>query len=208
MTGENQNGSFSVLFVCTGNVCRSPTAQALLKRRADEGMAGDALHVGSAGMASQNGWRMDPTIIELLAKRGVTGLATFRSRALTDEIVAGADLVLTGTREHRLKIGKGWPDAYSRTFTLREASNHLAAMPPQVADGLPADTAKRAFSVLEWLQEERGLGASPAGELDIEDPIGRRTSVYRRMVDDVCTAVDAVARALLPTSSNAELLSG
>ena len=163
-------------------------------------MAGDALRVESAGVASRDGWRMDPTIVELLAKRGVTGLATFRSRLLTDEIVAGADLVLTGTREHRLKIGKGWPDAYSRTFTLREASHQLAEMPPTIAAGLPADTARRAFSVVEWLQEQRGLGASPSGSLDIEDPIGRRTSVYRRMVDDVWAAVDSVARALLPAS--------
>ncbi len=190
-----------MLFVCTGNICRSATAEALLRRRVDQANAGDAVTVASAGVGTEDGWRMDPTIAELLERRGLTGMADFRSRLLTEAIVDGADLVLTGTRDHRLRIGKTWPEAYPRTFTLRECASLLSEMPPHVRDALPVPPRARAAAVLAWLQEERGLVATPQDELDIADPIGRRTAVYRRMVDDVAAAVETVATALLPGAS-------
>ncbi len=194
-------GTFSVLFVCTGNICRSPTAEALLRQRVEEAGGATstaALTATSAGVATEDGWRIDRTIAVLLEKRGLPGMRDFRSRALTGDLLEQADLVLTGTRDHRLRIGRLWPEAYPKTFTLRESASLLAGMPAAVADSLPDRLPKRAHAVVRWLQDERGLVATPESELDIADPIGRRTSVYRRMVDDVSAAIDVLANVLLP----------
>jgi protein-tyrosine phosphatase len=191
-----------VLFVCTGNVCRSAAAETLLRQHIHDGGAGQVLSVASAGVGSADGWRMDVSIADLLDKRGCSGMSGFRSRSLTDSIVEGADLVLTGTRDHRLRIGKDWPDAYARTFTLRECAWLLEQMPPSVLAALPTKEAERARAVLSWLQEERGLVSTPEGELDIADPMGGRAGMYRRMVTEVAIAVDVVARVMLPPAAD------
>lgn len=189
---------FRILFVCTGNVCRSPTAEALMRQRASELGAGEHLVVASAGVGTENGWRIDPAIADLLAKRGISDTSQFRSRLLTQDILDGADLVLTGTRDHRLRIGKSWPDAYPRAFTLRECTWLLGGLSPEDRSKLPTGSvSERGQAMVRWLQDERGLAATPENELDISDPIGRRAAVYRRMVDEVATAVDRVADVLL-----------
>ncbi len=190
-----------MLFVCTGNICRSAAAETILRHRIHSGGAAGELSVASAGVACANGWRMDATIAELLAKRGCTGMAEYRSRQLTGSIVASADLILTGTREHRARIGKDWPDAYEHTFTMRECAWLLAEMPLEVRLSLPAAIDARARAVLRWLQAERGLLATPLEEMDIADPIGRRPSAYRRMVSEVAAALDALADVLVPATT-------
>lgn len=188
---------FRVLFVCTGNICRSPTAATMFRRRTELAGADKQITAGSAGVATETGWRMDSTISGLLDRRGLTGMAEFRSRLLSDEIVNDSDLLLTGTREHRLRIGKSWPAAYPRTFTLRETAWLLTEMPADVRAALPTDPGDRAPAVLSWLQQERGLVATPPEELDIDDPMGRRASAYRKMVEEVAAATDILADLLL-----------
>ena len=189
---------FGVLFVCTGNICRSPTAEVLLRERIGAAGVGDRVTTASAGVATEDGWRMDRTIAGLHERRGLSGTDAFRSRLLNGEMLGAAGLILTGTREHRLRIGRLWPDAYPKTFTLRECSWLLGGMSDTIRAALPAGAPARVHAVVRWLQEERGLVATPESELDIADPIGRRPSVYRRMVDDVAAAIEVLADAVLP----------
>jgi protein-tyrosine phosphatase len=197
------DGPFRILFVCTGNICRSPTAQALLRQHIEAAGAGKSLTVASAGVGTESGWRMDRTVASLLNERALPDLTDFRSRKLSDEIVGEADLVLTGTRDHRLHIGKSWPDAYSRTFSLRECAFLLEGMSFETRDALGLDSAARGHAVLRWLQSERGLVSIPPDELDIADPIGRRAKAYRRMVEEVEAATNVLAGVLLPEVSAA-----
>jgi protein-tyrosine phosphatase len=79
-----------VLMVCTGNICRSPMAEALLSRRFAARGHG---HVESAGLAALSGHPADPLAVQLLAERGID-LSAHRARQLTPELLASFDLVL------------------------------------------------------------------------------------------------------------------
>ncbi len=171
-----------------------------MRQRVQGQGVGAAITVASAGVGTQEGWPIDPTTAGLLAKRGVLVRSDFSSHLVTGPMLGAADLILTGTRDHRLRIGSDWPEAYPRTFTLRESARLLAGMPAEIRGGLSSEATQRPPQVVRWLQDERGTVVTPESGLDISDPIGRRTGVYRRMLDQVYSAVDVLADALLPRS--------
>src|SRR3954451_11507451 len=78
--------------VCTGNICRSPMAEVLLARRLRE--KGIASVVQSAGLGALVGAPADPIACALMAGRGLE-LGSHRARQITQEMIRGADLVLT-----------------------------------------------------------------------------------------------------------------
>ena len=96
-----------VLYVCTANICRSPSAQAVLK-------AGGVAEVRSAGSAAVHGAPCC-SLAPLLA--GVE----HRSQPLTPDLVRWADLVLMAAREHQSSVLALDPDARAKTFTIRQA---------------------------------------------------------------------------------------
>lgn len=90
-----------VLFVCTGNICRSPLAEALLKRELSRrGM--DDIEVSSAGTGA---WEGTPASegAYLVALEHELDLSRHRARLLTRERVKEANLILTMARHHRLR---------------------------------------------------------------------------------------------------------
>jgi tRNA threonylcarbamoyl adenosine modification protein (Sua5/YciO/YrdC/YwlC family) len=114
-----------VLLVCTGNTCRSPMGEVLLKKivseRLDCAMADleqKGIVIASAGVAATPGCVASIEAVEVLQERGLD-LSKHESQPLTDKLVRHADLILTMTGGHRHAILRRWPDAASRTFTLR-----------------------------------------------------------------------------------------
>lgn len=191
----------TILFVCTGNICRSPTGQLLLQaelaRRSQD--AGTCFDVGSAGLEALTARPIDPEARRLLEKLGVPGTEGFRSRPVTSDLVRPADLVLTGTAGHRLRISADWPEIYGRTFTLAEAA---ALARRWGALALPQhDLVERSRAFVDFLLDERAAGATlPSSQLDIDDPHGQSRWRYRRMVRETRKHVRALAGALAPRS--------
>ncbi|MHC4219784.1 MAG: arsenate reductase/protein-tyrosine-phosphatase family protein [Planctomycetota bacterium] len=90
----------TVLFVCTGNTCRSPMAEAVARHLIDHGLLGDQaeVFVASAGVAAGNGSPPTAEALTALDRLGIDYDGS--SKPLTDEMVRNADLVLCMTSGH------------------------------------------------------------------------------------------------------------
>lgn len=124
--------SYMVLFVCTGNTCRSPMAEALMRRRAMDKLSCQAdelpergLCILSAGVAAMAGSRASQEAHQAVTNWGAD-LNQHESQPVTDRLVRFADLILTMTRAHREALLAQWPEAASRTKLLSRNSADVA----------------------------------------------------------------------------------
>lgn len=192
---------FSILVVCTGNVCRSPIAGQLLLARLSS--AGVAVVAGSAGTRALVDHPMTPDAVEQLVAHGVTP-SPHRGRQLTARQVEQADLILTASRDHRAEVVAVAPSASRRTFTLREFARIIrwADAPASTAlaspdrETVPLRTALLAF--VDTMAGSRGYAPPPehANDDDIDDPYRQSKQVYRRSAAAIDDAVTTIAAGL------------
>jgi protein-tyrosine phosphatase len=148
-----------IIFVCTGNTCRSPMAEALCRRRlseklhcADDELLDHGFAVLSAGLSAVQGSPANPEAVSLLETFGV-GLHDHESQPLTRELIAHADRILTMTRSHRDQIVAEVPGASGKVRLLspegRDLSDPLGGGPNEYQE-----CCSRITSDLDVLVEE------------------------------------------------------
>lgn len=189
MSGSAGAGTpLRVLVVCTGNVCRSPAVELLLRSRLG-GTAG--IDVTSAGVDALVGEPVAGPMARLLTAAGVDP-GRFTARQLEVSDIRAADLVLTMTTAQRRSVVTLLPSAVRRTFTLVEFAAIAELAAPPDGGGGPAE---RAAAIVAAAPRARAL-RGPAGDDDVEDPYRRSDEVFQRVFDVVDGAVARVVAVL------------
>lgn len=193
-----------ILFVCTGNTCRSPMAEGLLKHK----LSGTEVEVRSAGVFASNNQQANEKAIMALAEYDIA--LDHRSAVVTNDLLNWADLILTMTTKHKQSLILGYPDYQDKYFTLKEyvseADNQLWGKLKQAyAD---YESARSLFiqdyeheidnnllntALAERFEEDiihiQQLEANLIS-YDISDPFGGEMRVYRETVEELDTYID------------------
>jgi protein-tyrosine phosphatase len=180
-----------ILIVCTGNVCRSPIAEAALRARLTERLGDRAPAVSSCGTA---GWVDEPATPDAVEAASELGLdiSSHRGTRLTAELASSADLILALTAGHRDAVRRLLPgDAARRTFTLKEFARLTEALDPQGPEDFDLP---RAVAGADALRDAGGGG--PQDE-DVVDPFGSPLELYRAVAWEIDETVQRLVRALL-----------
>lgn len=161
----------SILVVCTGNVCRSPIAEGMLRAAFASRLGANAPTVSSAGTMGWSGSAADPNSVEAAAERGVD-ISDHRARELTTRDVASATLILGMSGVHATAVVAQDRDAAPRTFTVKELVRLLEALPPPAGHDLTSRVA--AADALR----SSGFAGNPDDQ-DVADPLGMPLDSFR-----------------------------
>ncbi|MEM7325504.1 MAG: hypothetical protein AAF531_20625 [Actinomycetota bacterium] len=165
-----------ILFVCTANICRSPTAELLARARFGEGQ----MMFRSAGFLRE-GSGVPSELISVLADRHVDATA-HRSYTLDTASVEAADLLLTMEASHVQQATMLLPEAFNKIVPLKEAAAIVERQPtPRIS----------IEDFLEELNRDRDALAYLGTNWDVDDPYGKRTKAYQRAVAEIEQLVTA-----------------
>ena len=120
----------TILFLCTGNVCRSPMAEGLF-RHAVKGRG--EFRILSAGIGAVDGDLPTHHSVNAMREIGID-ISGQRSRALTADLVKQADLILGMTHSHTDTVALLYPKAAEKTFLLREFDETLEPYEKDISD--------------------------------------------------------------------------
>lgn len=195
--------TFHILTVCTGNICRSPLAEQLLRRElgavAGAGEDGLDVTVASAGTAALVGEPMDERAARYSEQLGAVPDG-HRARQLTADIVRSSDLILVAGREHRRAVVELLPRASRFAFTLREFARLLATFNSDDRAAIAAEPElhARLATLVDLAASNRGVAELPddPADDDIIDPFRQSDAVYAESVEQLLPAVRFIAPAL------------
>jgi protein-tyrosine phosphatase len=176
----------TVLFVCTGNLCRSPSAEWLLNQHFTE-QGPDGAWADSVGTVRT----MGPPPAGLIAAGESYGMDVFlrghQPRQLEYSDIEEAELVIGMTRQHVRESVLLDRTSFPRTFTLRELVRRASGVGPRQPDQ----------SLAQWLSAVHGgrlttdlIGESVAD--DVDDPMGGPIDEYRSMLGEVSALLDSL----------------
>lgn len=189
---------FEIMTVCTGNICRSPLAEVMLRTS----LADLPAHISSAGVFGLDAAKMTPEAQRLAVQSGVAPelAAAHRSRALSEHHLASPDLILAMAREHRRRVVELAPARLRFTFTVREfarlAADVTDADVAAAATAAGADPSARVRAAVGAVAAQRGMSHPPAdpAEDDVVDPYRRSWTTYERSAAQLAPGIRQVVR--------------
>jgi protein-tyrosine phosphatase len=180
---------FSILAVCTGNICRSPAVERLLASK-----LGPTVTVRSAGTHALVGHPISNPMAALLLDSGIEP-GPFEARRLAEPMLKDADLILSMTRAQRGLVVELRPAAVRRAFTLREFARLLSDVDPSaLPTGSPAERLRVAIPLAA---AGRGRQRMSPDEDDVVDPFRLSKAVYADSFGQITSAVDALVYAIV-----------
>ncbi len=159
-----------VLFVCTGNICRSAMAASLFTHHAQQQDLEMEAHSSGTDAIPEN--EATDLAIEVLADRGVD-LSCHKAQQLTTKQITESQILIAMTRQHEAAIAKEDQQARLRTF--------LAGEIPRIGSQIGSLGSRALEDWLLALNEARG-GHMTSGRLrdEISDPWGKSRDIYEQ----------------------------
>lgn len=194
--------TFTILSVCTGNVCRSPVAEQLIAQALQD----VDVNVSSAGVSALVG-RGAPEPARRFASAYGIDVSGHVAQQVNRDGVRRSDLILGMARDHRRHLVEMMPSAMRRTFTLREFARLAEAAEPHLRETLGAanvGTAEDGMrAAVDLAASLRGTIPPPddVADFDVVDPYGQSDEVYRRSFSEIDPAAQKVSEYLLTAGS-------
>jgi protein-tyrosine phosphatase len=145
-----------ILFVCSGNTCRSPLAEGIARKIFTERLKSPVI-VSSAGSSAFEGMPASADAIRVASRNGVD-ITTHQSRLLNLNAVKDADLIVAMGEKHRATVGVLEPAALEHTVLLTDFCDERGDVPDPIGGGVEAYI--RAFELIRKCVEQM------AGRLD------------------------------------------
>ena len=112
-----------IMFICTGNICRSAMAEKLLKKKAEELKL--KIQVYSCGTSTISGDKPTQEAIEVMEERDIN-LKPHRATNIIDSNIQEMDLILCATSMHKNVVSDMYPELKEKVFTIKEYAGEIA----------------------------------------------------------------------------------